>query len=77
MSQPLATKPERAIDLDARDLSRRVVALATATTGIAGILAGRPLVAVSVRAGSVCVAGIVVIAAAEAIVRRAKRKVVR
>ena len=77
MSQPLAPKSPRAIEIDPRDVARRVVALTTATTGLVGILAGRPLIAVIVRAGTVCGGGILVVVAAEAIVRRAKRRIVR
>ena len=77
MKNATAPKTERAIELDPRDLARRVVALATVTCALVGILCGRPLLAVLERAGSVCVAGLIAVLAGEAIVRRARRRIVR
>ena len=77
MNHDPAPKSTRANELDPRDLARRIVALATATSGIVGILCGRPLFAVLERAGAVCVAGMLSVLAGEAIVRRARRRIVR
>jgi hypothetical protein len=77
MTQPLAPPMPRSIHADPRDLARRVVALTAVTAGLAGILAGNPLLAVLARCGIVCGAGILAITATESIVRRAKRRVVR
>jgi hypothetical protein len=65
------------MQVDARDLARRVVAAATGAAALSGVLANRPVIVVVERAGIVCGAGIVLIACAEAIVRRLKRRVVR
>lgn len=77
MTQPLPHSTPRPSPADPRDLARRVVAACAASAGLAGILAGRPLLAVMTRAGAVLCAGVILIAGAEAIVRRAKRRVVR
>jgi hypothetical protein len=62
---------------DPRDLARRVVALAVATTVIVAIVAGRPLLAALERASAVCVGGTALILVVEAIVRRVRRREVR
>jgi hypothetical protein len=80
MNQSLAqnpARPTRPAHLDPRDLARRVVALVTLAAAIAGVLAGRPMLPVLSRASVVCIGGIVLIACGEAIVRRARRRVVR
>ena len=69
-------RPTPSVVYDPRDLSRRVVALGAATAGLAGILAGRPLLAVIERSAAVVCVGIVLIAAVEALVRRVKRRAV-
>jgi hypothetical protein len=74
MTQPLAHDTAH---VDPRDLARRLVAATTAITGIIGILNGRPLVAALMRAAAVGGIGILLVVAAEAIVRRVKRRVVR
>jgi hypothetical protein len=71
---PRPTPPE---SYDPRQLARRVVAAGAATAGIAGILAGRPLFSVLERSAAIMFGGILLIAAAEALVRRLKRRVVR
>jgi hypothetical protein len=77
MTNPLGTNAPRREQVDLRDLARRSVAAATAIAGLVGIVAGRPLITVISRAGVVCAGGLVLIAAAEAIVRRARRRLVR
>ena len=78
MPRPLANRlgPPRAA-ADPRDLARRVVVAASAVAGLAGIVSGQPLIAVLLRAGAVCCGGILLIAVAESIVRRARRRVIR
>ncbi|MFN0008713.1 MAG: hypothetical protein ACKVXR_12490 [Planctomycetota bacterium] len=78
MQTPLEnrTSPRRTA-ADPRDLARRVVVGASAVAGLTGILSGLPLLAVLLRAGAVCCAGILLITAAESIVRRTRRRVIR
>jgi hypothetical protein len=70
------SRPTPSAVYDPRDLARRVVAAGAASAGLAGILAGRPLLSVLERSALVLCAGILLIAGAEAIVRRVKRRVV-
>jgi hypothetical protein len=78
MQEPIANRigPRPAV-ADPRDLARRFVVGASAIAGLAGIVSGRPLLAVLLRAGAVCAVGILLIAVAESIVRRARRRVIR
>jgi hypothetical protein len=68
--------PRRTI-ADPRDLARRVVVGASAIAGLSGILSGLPLLAVLLRAIAVCCGGMLLIAIAESIVRRTRRRVIR
>jgi hypothetical protein len=77
MNQPLAQNTARSSRIDPRDLARRLVAAITGAVALSAILAGRPLLAALARASSVCCAGILLIAAAEAIARRVNRRIVR
>jgi hypothetical protein len=62
---------------DLGHLARRVVVASAATAGLVGILAGRPLLAVLLRAGVVGCGGMLLVTCTEAVLRRAKRRVVR
>lgn len=78
MQKPLANRiGPRPPAANPRDLARRVVVGVSAVAGLAGILAGRPLLAVLLRAGAVCCGGILLIAVAESVVRRTRRRVIR
>ena len=77
MTQPILHSNPRPIPNQPRELARRIVVGAAAIAGLVGILAGRPLLAVLLRAGAVCGGGIFVIVCTEAILRRARRRVVR
>ena len=78
MNHPLDnTRASRVERADFRDLARRAVVAAAAIAGLAGILAGRPVLTVITRAGIVCATGLALVAIAEAIVRHTRRRVVR
>jgi len=78
MQKPLANRfGPRPVPADPRDLARRVVVAASAVAGLAGIVSGQPLLAVLLRAGAVGCGGILLIAVAESIVRRTRRRVIR
>jgi hypothetical protein len=77
MTIPLDNTKTARATLDLRDLARRVVVATAAMAGLVGILAGRPLFTAIERAGLVSVLGLLLIAAAEAVVRRSRRRVVR
>ena len=77
MTQPTSRKTSQSMRANPRELARRVVVAISALAGLAGILAGRSLLAVLPRAGAVCLIGVLLIVCTEAIVRRAKRRIVR